>query len=534
MKKVLALLVACFMVLGARLAMADTRTDSLGLTAGQQIDDLDSIWLFPQDAANYGNVADFRVGGLTADDSWGGIIHKDWDDVGYIGIYTNRPFNQNNGVTPNVNPANQNGILNGFTDWAQMVNPASSSYWGSNYLYDPDQNIGGHYAYYPFGEVALNYYQNFENGAGLNIIKIADPQNLADIFWAKDFSDVTLGAHFNYAAQRGGNSDGANYGSGTASFNPATPAGGDNTASVFNLDSQVLGLDLGLTSKSLGLALGLGYSIGSVNYKESYTYMFNATTSENWYSDSLKDSNISELRVNALLKNKINDTTTGRIYANARLDNLGFSQSSDYDQNGDDSLTDAGDIYTSKSAYTDTNVNLGIACDHNVADGKAHVIAGLGIIYDGRKWTQSAFTNLNGSTTANQILAGSGSSYSEDWWVVPANVAVEAPLFSWLKARVGASHDLYSNITGKVIQLTNVNTAGTAFQDTTTVINNWNLATLVDMSYGLSAEFQNFTLDLQVNPNTLQQYLTTFQPGAGIFTAGVPGLFTQADIRYAF
>ena len=82
------------MALGAKLAMADTRTDSLGLIAGDQIDDLDSIWLFPQDAANFGNVADFRIGALGADSSWGGVIDKVWDDIGYFAVYTGRPFNQ--------------------------------------------------------------------------------------------------------------------------------------------------------------------------------------------------------------------------------------------------------------------------------------------------------------------------------------------------------------------------------------------------------------------------------------------------------
>jgi hypothetical protein len=474
-------------------------------------------------------VADFRLGALGAVDSWGGIIHKDWDDVGYIGIYTNRPFNQSNGVVPNTNPANQNGILNGFTSWGQMVNPASSSYWGSNYLYDPDQNIGGHYAYWPNGEVALNYWSG-----DWNLIKVADPQNLADIFWAKDFSDITLGAHLNYAAQRGTDSEyGNGNGSGTGSFNSLTTA--NNQASVFNLDSSVVGIDLGLTAKSLGLALGAGYSLGSVNYKEVYTgNAWAGVTGEVYNNDVLKDNNISELRLNGLLKSKINDTTTGRVYVNGRLDNLGFAQNATFDGNADGLLTDAGDVYKSTTTYTDTNLNLGLACDHNVADGKAHVIAGLGIIYDGRKWTQTAFDNLGGSSTADQILAGSGSSYNEDWWVVPANIAVEAPLFSWLKARVGASHNLYQNISGKVVQLTNPNANHSAFQDTTTVTNNWNLATVVDMSYGLSAEFQNFTLDLQVNPQTFQNYLTSFQPGAGIFTAGVQNMFTQADIRYAF
>jgi hypothetical protein len=218
------------------------------------------------------------------------------------------------------------------------------------------------------------------------------------------------------------------------------------------------------------------------------------------------------------------------------MDNLGFKQSEVGDYDADDSLTDAGDVYSGTSTYTDTNLNLGIAVDNNVADGKAHVIGSLNLILDSRKWTQTALDNTQGSSEATQVLQGSGSSYTETWWDLPANIAVEAPLTSWLKARIGASHDLFNDIQGKIVQLTDPSINGTAFKDTTTVTEGWNLATIVDMSYGLSAEFQNFTLDLQINPNTFQNYLSGFQPGAGVLynSNSVADFFTQADMRYAF
>jgi len=535
MKKVILLLLVCFMALGAKLAMADTRTDSLGLIAGDQIDDLDSIWLFPQDAANFGNVADFRIGALGADSSWGGVIDKVWDDIGYFAVYTGRPFNQSNGVTPNTPAADQNGILNGSFHWWQLSNPANSSYWGENFLSDPDESLQNHYSYWPDGEVALNYWAN-QQGWEYNILKVADPQNLADIFWAKDFSDVTLGAHLNYAAQNGGNPYGDNYGSGTGTFNEPTNTEPYTTATAFNLTSQILGLDLGITFKSLGLGLGVGYSLGTVNYSETYTGYYDVGSSEAYNNVSIKDNNISEARLNALLKSKVSDTTTTRVFLNARMDNLGFKQSEVGDYDADDSLTDAGDVYSGTSTYTDTNLNLGIAVDNNVADGKAHVIGSLNLILDSRKWTQTALDNTQGSSEATQVLQGSGSSYTETWWDLPANIAVEAPLTSWLKARIGASHDLFNDIQGKIVQLTDPSINGTAFKDTTTVTEGWNLATIVDMSYGLSAEFQNFTLDLQINPNTFQNYLSGFQPGAGVLynSNSVADFFTQADMRYAF
>ncbi len=255
----------------------------------------------------------------------------------------------------------------------------------------------------------MGYYTDV-NLFGTNIIKVADPENKADIFWAKDFSDATLGVHLNYAAQTGGDAEnGDAYGSGTGTFAPVAPiAAGTDVASQDNTDSSVIGADLGLTLKSLNLALGLGYSMGSVNYKQVDTRENAGATGTNvTYNETLKDDNISELRLNALLKSKINDSTTGRIYASARLDNLGFKQNIEYDPtNAGNYTTNNGDMASQTTTYTDTNINLGIACDHNVADGKAHVIGGLGVIYDSRKWSETLLSNLAGSTDVNQVLPG--------------------------------------------------------------------------------------------------------------------------------
>ena len=186
--------------------------------------------------------------------------------------------------------------------------------------------------------------------------------------------------------------------------------------------------------------------------------------------------------------------------------------------------------------YTDTNLNLGIAVDNNVADGKAHVIGSsnyFGFLVNGPRplWItlREELSDPSVARSAVPLTPRLGGSS-------PANIAVEAPLTSWLKARIGASHDLFNDIQGKIVQLTDPSINGTAFKDTTTVTEGWNLATIVDMSYGLSAEFQNFTLDLQINPNTFQNYLSGFQPGAGVLynSNSVADFFTQADMRYAF
>jgi len=535
------------MALGAKLAMADTRTDALGLTAGQQVDDLDSIWMFPQDAGNFGNVVDFRMGNPNGANfaDWFGVIHKDFDEIGYIGVYTNRPFNQNDGLGSQAQWANQQGILNGNQSWSNMINPSNSNWQGSNSLTDNDGNVTATYA--PVGgSNVLNTFTIFFNN-----VTVADPLNKADIFWAKDFADVTLGAHLNYASNQGNQAP-----SGTDGNTQGTPTLNGQASDTFTADSSVIGLDLGATLKNLGsnmsLALGLGYSMGSVNYKEVYSSNYlTVGTQTAFLNEAIKDNNISEIRVNALLKNKMNDTTTGRIYGNVRLDNLGFSNLSQFDFSGDGTYTDLqGETVKETSTYSDTNINLGLACDHSVADGKAKVIVGLEAILDSRQWGQTAYENAAGSSNTTLIGPGSGSTFNEDMFVVPFNVAIEAPINDWLTGRIGATKTLYSNITDKVTQLTNPNAAGTAFQDTTKASNYWDNYDnqFMTLTYGLSAKFNNLTIDLQINPNTLLNDAKSFEPGAGIlygsngnqFNNGNTGLgdafatISQADVRYAF
>lgn len=548
MKKALVLSLICFMALGARLAMADTRTDALGLTAGNQVDDLDSIWLFPQDAGNYGNVVDLRLGNPNgAHIDWGGILHKDFDEIGFIGIYVNRPFNQSNGIAPNTNFVTQNGILNGTLTWANALNPGNISYWGTA-TGDSDNQVTATYNY-------IN--STFINGPTFaNNVGMADPNNKADLFWSKDFSDVTLGAHLNYANQTGNDpTQGGATGDGTGSYVQGTPTLNGQINSKYNSDSSVLGLDLGATLKNLGsnmsLALGLGYSLGSLNLLADYTQNYMSTgTQTSYLNDSLKDNNISELRVNALLKNKMNDTTMGRIYLNAHLDNLGVKLLNQQDTSGDGTFGDAAnEIVASSSTFTDTLVNLGVACDHTVADGKALVVAGIGIIYDGMKWTQTRVSNTAGSTSPDQVANGSGSTYTEDWLVVPFNVAIEAPIFDWLTSRIGFSKNLYNNINDKVVQPQVLNGAGTAFTDTATANNSFDQDSNINLTYGASAKMGNFTLDMQVNPNTLLTYARGFAPGQGVLygntgntaqavgassTSGLFATIIQADLRYAF
>jgi hypothetical protein len=534
MKKTLVwLLAVCFMGMGASLALADTRTDSLGLSAGQQIDDLDSIWLFPQDAANFGNVVDYRLGlvgaGSTLADSWGGVISKEWDSVGYIGVYADRPFDMSNvngaaGPRPSENLANQFGILNGAfgsaaagagAAWTNALNPTTAAAQGGAQIGTAIADHGGN--------ITATY-----TALALPVAVVA-PQNKLDAFWARQDGDTSFGLHINYASQDAGNI--AN------SETYVAVAAGNPVATSNNGFSQVLGADIGLGLKNAlfdNLDLAVGYSLGSVNYFADYNLENTAVSGTDETTNTTeKDHNISEIRVNALGTSKITDNVNGRLYANLRIDNLGIDSNTNNESDAGVNNA-AGDVIAQTNTYSDTNINVGYACNHKVADGKATVIAGLEFIYDQRQWGNTDAENAAGSTSPTQLLADSGETETETTIVIPLNVAVEAPLFSWLKARFGAYKNLYQNVTDKIVEPTNLNGAGTAFQtqnvgqDTVDAVNN------INMFAGVGAEFQNFTLDLQVSEVGLQTYMGSFQPGAGIFYSAGPAIFTQGDLRYAF
>lgn len=525
MKKVIALLLVCLMASFVSKANADTRTDSLGLTAGQQVDDLDSIWLYPEDAAKFGNVADYRLGVVSfaanAGDNWFGAIHKDFDEIGYLGFYANRPFQQSNGIAPVGPIANQNGILNGNVSWQNIANPANFAA-GVNFV--GDFNYGG-------GANITATYNGFTSDFTLNT-----PSHELDLFWAKDFSGTTFGVHINYA-----NNDNANDSSSFTKTSPGAPGAGTSTANTDQNSSQVMGVDLGLGLKDLGalsaLDLSVGYSMGLLDYSAVQTAENAGATGTNIITnDKVKDKSISEIRANVLAKAKINDAATGRIFANARIDSFGWTENGQFDFNNDGNFTDGAETQSWDSIYNDTNVNVGLACSHSVADGKATVIVGLTAIWDNQKWSQpDGGFNLAGTSTITQVWTNQKDTEEQTWLALPLNVAVEAPLFSWLKARVGASRNLLQSWQAKISHSFNPNAAGTTLQDTNSATITNDVPGNVTMTYGVGASFENFNLDLQVSQGGLESYLGGFQPGNGIFyNNGATNLFTQADLRYMF
>jgi hypothetical protein len=92
----------------ASVAKADARLDGMGADV-RQVDDVDGIWLYPNQVLQYNNTVDFRLnntgfgstvaGAGLADpaatgigiNNWGGVIHDLGDDFGTIATYVNRP-----------------------------------------------------------------------------------------------------------------------------------------------------------------------------------------------------------------------------------------------------------------------------------------------------------------------------------------------------------------------------------------------------------------------------------------------------------
>ncbi|HXL72382.1 MAG TPA: hypothetical protein VN963_02045, partial [bacterium] len=128
----------------ATVAKADSRLDSLG-TNVQEVDDVDAIWLYPNQILQYKNTADFR---LTTDgnndvfgagaNEWGGVIHDLGDDFGTIATYVNRPSaikNDQGGLVPGLTGT----LLAGFTPLFGSYSTVVGGF--TNAAYAPSNNV---------------------------------------------------------------------------------------------------------------------------------------------------------------------------------------------------------------------------------------------------------------------------------------------------------------------------------------------------------------------------------------------------------
>jgi len=146
----------------ASVAKADARLDSLS-TDVHQVDDIDIIWLYPNQILSYKNTVDFRLNpqglNLAANGNgtteWGGVIHDLGDDFGTIGTYVNRPVSEKT-VTGSLLGATSNLLTN---------------YWqaagGNGNVYAPSSNLDLFWAKSDLG-LHLNYADNLtDTGAAV-------------------------------------------------------------------------------------------------------------------------------------------------------------------------------------------------------------------------------------------------------------------------------------------------------------------------------------------------------------------------------
>jgi hypothetical protein len=177
---------------------------------------------------------------------------------------------------------------------------------------------------------------------------------------------------------------------------------------------------------------------------------------------------------------------------------LGTLLEKDLDTNND--MRFFGDLgLTSNPGFTNgasiMNLQLGGAINRKVNDGKGLISSGLIIGY--------VNTSPGGGGTSN-------TDYTLAW-----NANVESQVANWLTLRTGVSKLLYHG--------------------------NFQGATPIIFGTGASVNWQNFTLDLNVVPQSLENSLANVAPGNGIFINNLSNpnggdivVVSQADLSYKF
>lgn len=154
----------------ASIAKADSRLDGMGANV-QEVDDVDAIWLYPNQLLQYKNTVDFRLNpiGLSLTslitteptttnglgiNEWGGVIHDLGDDFGTIATYVNRPSALGN---------DQGTLLTGA--FKPLFGNYSTAVGGFNNKYTPSSNVDVFWAKSGFG-LHLTYGDNEVNANG--------------------------------------------------------------------------------------------------------------------------------------------------------------------------------------------------------------------------------------------------------------------------------------------------------------------------------------------------------------------------------
>jgi len=512
MKKALTLLLAAFMVLGASVAKADVRSDSLNSDINL-VDDIDQIWTYPNMVTQYKNVFDVRTNYLDSYNTgnnaeWGGLLDGLHTDLGVIGAYVFRPV----GYT-----GNREFNYNSNGGWYGV----GSGWWSSNW----------------------NIHQNvWTNGTG-RVLGAATPENKLDLFWGTSSDKGNFGIQLNYADAQPSAASGlaVNFNQTITDSNPAAV----NSKVTAADDSRVFGANVGLGMQDVGpfnnADFHAGFYLGSISVSESNTAT-GATAVDN---DKLKDNGVYTATLGALFKHTMDENSDMRLFGNLYLDqnNQTFEATNDTTNNGlHNAAGDVDDTFISK--YGDIIANVGLGCNHKVLDGKATISSGVVGSWVNADFKESATTqDGNTAVVTNVDLPIDERNY--DNWSLNWNANVEARVASWLTLRSGINRPvIWRQTEATTNNTTYVGGSPTTTQKTVTTTDQYVGGNFSTLSFGFGVNFENWELDGVANINDLESAIANVSPGNGLFFSngngnnnGVAGTIVStynADIRYRF
>jgi hypothetical protein len=515
MKKVLWLLLAGVMVLGAKNAMADA------VIASQQQDarfvsDVDIIFLgYANKIVEYKNTVDFRLNNAAGAagagvGEWGGAVDGKHEDIGVIGVYINRPF------TPTV----YNGAPSSWTPTGGSGVWSANAALGANFF---ESAVGAAVNGSGIAGRALNYL----NLAGANVV--LTPANKVDIFWGKDSGNSNLGIHINYADNMPGVGNIT-----TTDSETAPPVILTNTTQ----EAQALGADLGLGFKSDSgffseMNIHAGFSLGSFNFTSVQTTTAAAAVAVN--NDSVKDNGIFTATAGVLAIHDIDKDSSMHMFLDAGFNNFGTKVSVKTDGNNDGNYnnfaTDAD--YENTLASSGFIVALGLGCDHKVNDGAAVFSSGLilGYASASSKPTETISAGAAAPVATDLLVDELDASALNLSW----RASVDTKVASWLNVRAGISKNIFNRTTAKAI---GNRTIAVPVGTTATASSTGDPTGGSAFSTGFGIHWQNWVLNTTVTAASLEAGILTPNVGGGLLFPGTGGegllLVSEMDLGYAF
>lgn len=321
---------------------------------------------------------------------------------------------------------------------------------------------------------------------------IPQPNPLVDLFWAKNISNLGLGVQLSYAD--------------TKQDNKETYLSNSQEQKAY---ARQFGVRAGVGIKNLGpfqeSNFAVGYLMGKVEVSD-----IDSTDPAN--NDKLEGDGIHVLDLNANVRHDLSENDNVKLFASFTTGKFGV-------KDAENVTPTTANHY--KFSAKESNIVLGIGENHSVAEGAGLVSAGV------------KFQSLN-YTLQNEVLyadgtveLGNGDKDKISMTAVPLFVSVEARVKSWLVLRAGTKYYAYSRMHYKhpETEVGGVDTNegwGTYAND-------------LSFSTGFGLLWKNWTLDTVLDTNDLEDNLSNFQPGRGVFYDGGNMLtIVKADLKYKF